>query len=128
MRWILGPSFRTTLKRPAAPATPPADATPAPVAKLDVEVVGKGVVNDVATFGVSPYDPATHNVLLELRAYAVPEGADVPLSGDAFVASDYKFVTGTLPEPQTGGDVSVALPAEVPDGDYFVQSLLGFES
>lgn len=102
MKFRLGPTFSYI---------PPPPVAPAASGKPRVEIEIKGVVGNVLTVVIPPYDPAEFVKLLEVRAYIVPEGdPDIPLDADGYVASSYAFGHADVSGFQSGGEVPITLP------------------
>ncbi len=120
-RYVLGPNFAADF------AAPVAVVAPAPLGKLDVAVVLVSTDNAAWTVTVSipAYDLATHNQLVEVRAYLAPQGSTLPTDGPGWVASSNAVTTEDVSTVLAGGDDVISLPAVAP-GSYLGQIVLGF--
>jgi hypothetical protein len=137
MRWVLGPNFGLIAFTSSAPAPEaPAAAPEAPAATpqlADVEVTAHGIDNEhgAALIGIPAFDPATHQAPAEIRVYAVPESAQLPADADGYINPPEgapAFAFSALAVPFQAGTVAAIKLPDVPDGNYLLAILLGFES
>lgn len=119
LRAVLGESFGVHRTIPVVP--PPPDMPP----RLDpaVKILGKDDDAWTVTLGVDPYSLESHNLLVEVRAYLIPQGHGVPGSAADYLASSYPFAS--LDTKAMLGGVNVVLPLpDVAEGDHFGQLVL----
>jgi len=116
MRYELGPTFRKEI----APS-----AEPSPNGKLDPKVEHLRDDGSVATFAVETYSFDTHNKLCEVRLYFVPEGSELPVDANDYVASGLPFGHADTSGLQSGGEVPIQIPSLDPSV-YHAQYVLGF--
>jgi hypothetical protein len=112
---------------PPATTESPASADAPPSALQDVDVTSLGLVGKVVTLSVPAQDPATCNLLSELRAYVLPVADHPPADAIGYLASSYPYVSSDVSGLQaSGGNAQLTLP-DVSDPSV-VQVVLGFVS
>lgn len=115
MRYVFGPQFQApTLPQPLLPS------------KADPIPEFLGVEGTAARYRIPPYDTADHNVLAEIRVYLIASGSEPFGDAPSLVASPLPFGLAKVADDRAGALAVIPLP-DVPPGEYFGQTVYGYE-